>query len=235
MGAACNSTFAWLATGHNMIFFTTDCSLWSPTPSWLSSSWGICAVSTNTVYCLNFVVIHVTFLVTFHFSGCSTSGGRWQAGFEFRLCFWKTYQYSWFAQWSASRSASSHVLWILSVPMHKFLILKCSLIITTVLMSPANYNNNCWGLTFQNHGMITREAVVEGSGSLDHLGFFNAHLNLKYTGLEHIRRHRKCGRQGRASIPRSAGLQSSTKTTWPPWRVHQLLGDPVCFILHVLV
>ncbi|KAH8034879.1 hypothetical protein HPB51_003166 [Rhipicephalus microplus] len=35
-----------------------------------------------------------------------------------------------------------------------------------------------WGLTSQSHHMIMRDAVVEGSGNLDHLGSFNAHRNL---------------------------------------------------------
>lgn len=35
-----------------------------------------------------------------------------------------------------------------------------------------------WGLTSQNHHMIMRDAVVEGSGNFDHLGFFNVHPNL---------------------------------------------------------
>uniref|UniRef100_A0A224YR07 Uncharacterized protein n=1 Tax=Rhipicephalus zambeziensis TaxID=60191 RepID=A0A224YR07_9ACAR len=42
----------------------------------------------------------------------------------------------------------------------------------------SNNNNNIWGLTSQNHDMIMRDAVVEGSGNFDHLGFFNVHLNL---------------------------------------------------------
>ncbi|KAH8019343.1 hypothetical protein HPB51_019174 [Rhipicephalus microplus] len=35
-----------------------------------------------------------------------------------------------------------------------------------------------WGLTSQNHYLIMRDAVVEGSGNFDHLGFFNVHPNL---------------------------------------------------------
>ncbi|KAH8027409.1 hypothetical protein HPB51_005247 [Rhipicephalus microplus] len=35
-----------------------------------------------------------------------------------------------------------------------------------------------WGLTSQNHHMIMRDAVVEGSGNFDHLGFFNVHPKL---------------------------------------------------------
>ncbi|KAH7977139.1 hypothetical protein HPB51_027000 [Rhipicephalus microplus] len=35
-----------------------------------------------------------------------------------------------------------------------------------------------WGLTSQNHHLIMRDAVVEGSGNFDHLGFFNVHPNL---------------------------------------------------------
>ena len=39
-------------------------------------------------------------------------------------------------------------------------------------------NNNIRGLTSQNHDMIMRDAVVEGSENFDHLMFFNVHLNL---------------------------------------------------------
>ena len=43
----------------------------------------------------------------------------------------------------------------------------------------ATYNNNTiWGLTSQKHDMIMKDAVVEGSGNFDHLGFFSVHLNL---------------------------------------------------------
>lgn len=29
------------------------------------------------------------------------------------------------------------------------------------------YNNNCWGIRFQNHNLITRDGVVEGSKNVD--------------------------------------------------------------------
>lgn len=32
-----------------------------------------------------------------------------------------------------------------------------------------------WGFTSQNHDLIIRDAVVEGSGNFDHLDFFNVH------------------------------------------------------------
>lgn len=76
-------------------------------------------------------------------------------------------------------------------------------------------NNNCCGFTSRNHDMIMRNTVVEGSGSLDHLVFFNVRLNLS-TLVSTTSPPSKCGHRGQNSIPRPSGQHSNTITTTPP-------------------
>ncbi|KAH8019400.1 hypothetical protein HPB51_019373 [Rhipicephalus microplus] len=52
--------------------------------------------------------------------------------------------------------------------------------------------------------MIMRDAVVKGSGSFDHLGFFNGAPKSEHTGLQHFRLHWKCHRRSWDSNPRPA-------------------------------
>lgn len=48
---------------------------------------------------------------------------------------------------------------------------------------------NMWGFTSQNNDIITRDAVVEGPGNLDHLVFFTVHRHRTVHGPRPYRLH----------------------------------------------
>uniref|UniRef100_A0A131YDZ9 Uncharacterized protein n=1 Tax=Rhipicephalus appendiculatus TaxID=34631 RepID=A0A131YDZ9_RHIAP len=79
-----------------------------------------------------------------------------------------------------------------------------------------------WGFTLPNHNMIMRRNVVEGSGNRDHVGFFNAHLNLS-TLVSSTLPPSKCGHYGWDTIPRPSG-QTQHFLSHYIMHVHELLS-----------